>query len=250
MSPISLSLSGTLDTGRPCYRHRRHPALLSQVTADFAEDVRKILYGTRGVAMSIQVIGTGFGRTGTDSMREALNVLGFGPCHHMYEVNNDETQKQRWRAVAKGASLDWEVLFEGYSSCVDWPSCYYWRELIEAYPQARVIHTDRSAESWWQSVERSFLSMSRADVDPDSLGEVLIAGKVFGGRMERAHAISVYEAHRRDVLATVPPDRLLVHAPGDGWEPLCRHLGVPFPDQPYPHRNSYEEFRSRIGSQH
>jgi hypothetical protein len=198
--------------------------------------------------MSLLVIGTGFGRTGTDSIRAALNMLGFGPCHHMIEVIGDETQKQRWRAVAKGAPPDWESLFEGYSSCVDWPSCYYWRELIEAYPQARVIHTDRSSEGWWQSIESSFLSMSRADADPDSLGEVLIAAKVFGGRIERTHAIAVYEAHRRDVLATVPPDRLLVHALGDGWEPLCRHLGVPVPDQPYPQRNSSEEFRSRMAT--
>jgi hypothetical protein len=196
--------------------------------------------------MSLLVIGTGFGRTGT--MREAINVLGFGPCHHMYEVIGNETQKQRWRAVAKGASPDWESLFEGYSSCMDWPSCYYWRELIEIYPRALVIHTDRSAEGWWQSIESFFLSMSRANVDPGSLGEVLIVGKVFGGHVERAHAISVYEAHRRDVLATVPPDRLLVHALGDGWEPLCRHLGVPVPDQPYQQRNSSEEFRSRMAT--
>jgi hypothetical protein len=196
--------------------------------------------------MPLKVIGTGFGRTGTDSMREALNILGFGPCHHMFEVNSSETQKQRWRALAKGASPDWESLFEGYSSCMDWPSCYYWRELIEAYPGARVIHTDRSPESWWQSIESTFLSITRTQADPDSLGEVLVRGKVFGGRIERAHAIAIYEAHRRDVLATVPPDRLLVLGLGDGWGPLCQHLGVPVPDQPYPARNNAEEFRRRM----
>jgi hypothetical protein len=118
--------------------------------------------------------------------------------------------------------------------------------LIEAYPGARVIHTDRSPESWWQSIESTFLSITRTQADPDSLGEVLVRGKVFGGRIERAHAIAIYEAHRRDVLATVPPDRLLVLGLGDGWGPLCQHLGVPVPDQPYPARNNAEEFRRRM----
>jgi hypothetical protein len=195
--------------------------------------------------MPLKVIGTGFGRTGTDSMREALDILGFGPCHHMFVVNRDETQKERWRALARGAAPDWESLLEGYRSCMDWPSAYYWRDLIAFYPEARVIHTDRSAESWWQSIENSFLKMPRDRVDPDSLGEVLIGAKVFGGRLsERDHAIAVYEAHRRDVLATVPRERLLVHQLGDGWEPLCRHLSVAVPERPYPSRNSSAEFQA------
>ncbi|MER9619723.1 sulfotransferase family protein [Mesorhizobium sp. M0207] len=195
--------------------------------------------------MPLKVIGTGFGRTGTDSMREALNLLGFGPCHHMFEFDGSAIQKQRWRALAKGASADWESLFEGYSSCVDWPSSYYWRELIEAYPEARIVHTDRSAESWWTSIESAFQVTRRGQVEPDSLGGTLVFGKVFGGRVDRAHAIAVYESHRHDVLTTVPPGRLLVHVLGQGWEPLCRHLGVPIPEQPYPMRNSAEEFRRR-----
>lgn len=196
--------------------------------------------------MALKVIGTGFGRTGTDSMREALNILGLGPCHHMFEVMGSDVQTQRWRALAKGGAPDWESLFEGYASCVDWPSSYYWRELMEVYPQARVVHTDRSAESWWSSVENSFLSLLQTPSGGESLGEVLIVGRVFGGRVERDHAIAVYEAHRREVLACVPPERLLVHQLGDGWHPLCRHLGVAIPDQPYPARNSAEEFRRRM----
>ena len=93
--------------------------------------------------MVLRVIGTGFGRTGTDSMREALNILGFGPCHHMFEVNNDPEQKRLWRALAKGATPDWERLFAGYASCVDFPSAFYWRELLEAYPDAKAILTWR-----------------------------------------------------------------------------------------------------------
>ena len=197
--------------------------------------------------MPLKVIGAGFGRTGTDSMREALTILGFGPCHHMFEVIQNETQKQRWRALVQGAVPDWENLFEGYSSCVDWPSAYYWRELAEAYPQAPVILTYRSSASWWDSFEKTLLPGISKSADPQSLGLALIAAKVFGGRMaDRAHAIATYEANVREVMATIPAPRLLVYKLGDGWEPLCRHLGVAVPDQPYPSRNSTSDFQVNV----
>ena len=104
--------------------------------------------------MTLKVIGTGFGRTGTDSMREALDMLGFGPCHHMFEVNANEEQKRLWRAFVKGTPMPWNPLFEGYASCIDWPSAHYWPELVSAYPNARVILTWRSPESWWESFEK------------------------------------------------------------------------------------------------
>ena len=193
--------------------------------------------------MALKVIGTGFGRTGTDSMREALDILGFGPCHHMFAVNRDETQKQRWRALAKGAAPDWESLFEGYASCVDWPSAFYWRDLIAAYPEAPVLLTYRSPESWWESFEKTIMRFCSPDNDPASLSVALIGTQVFGGRShDRANAIAVYKAHVEAVLMAVPPERLLVHHLGDGWEPLCQHLGVAVPDQPYPTRNSRTDF--------
>src|SRR5437016_8492699 len=107
--------------------------------------------------MTLKVIGAGFGRTGTDSMREALNILGLGPCHDMFEVIANEHQKQLWRGLAKGAPPDWERLFAGYQSCVDWPSAHYWPELIKVYQQAKVILIYRSSESWWASVEQTLL---------------------------------------------------------------------------------------------
>jgi len=197
--------------------------------------------------MSLKVIGTGFGRTGTDSMREALNILGFGPCHHMLEVMASEEQRKLWRALVQGAPPDWSQLFAGYSSCVDWPSAHYWPQLIEAYPQAKVILTYRTPESWWGSFEKTILLGIGQSVEPASLGIALIAKQVFGGRPgERANAIAVYEANIEAVKATVPPERLLVHNLGDGWEPLCAHLGVAVPDQPYPSRNNATEFQTSI----
>jgi sulfotransferase family protein len=193
--------------------------------------------------MALSVIGAGFGRTGTDSMREALTILGFGPTHHMFEVISNPEQKSMWRELAAGAWPNWEKLFAGYGSCVDWPSAYYWRDLIAAYPEARVILTMRSAESWWASFEKTILPALHNSTDTASLGIALISKQVFAGRPgDRAHAIATYEANVAAVKAEVPASRLLIHNLGDGWAPLCAHLGVAVPDCPYPNRNSAEDF--------
>jgi hypothetical protein len=193
--------------------------------------------------MTLKVIGAGFGRTGTDSMREALSILGFGPCHHMFEVTAHPVQKERWRAFVKGAPADWPSLFEGYASCVDWPSAHYWRELVAAYPKARVVLTWRSPKSWWESYQKTILQVMLTSEDRESLGIALVAEQVFGGRPDdRAHVMALYEANVADVMATVPAERLLVHRLGDGWGSLCAHLGVATPDQPYPDRNARDGF--------
>jgi hypothetical protein len=200
-------------------------------------------------SMTLRVIGTGWGRTGTDSMREALAILGLGPCHHMYEVMGSPVQTARWRAMVAGGPKDWESLFEGFSSCIDWPSAAFWRDLIAQYPQARVILTWRSAESWWDSFARTILPRIAVDDDPTSVGKALIERQVFGGKVsERDHAMALYRANIEQVLAEVPPGRLLVHRLGDGWAPLCAHLGVPVPDIPYPQGNSAQEFNTRIAT--
>lgn len=198
--------------------------------------------------MTLEIIGAGWGRTGTDSLREALNILGFGPCHHMFEVNASPDQRAAWRALAKGARPDWEQLFTGYRSCVDWPSCHYWRELITAFPKAKVILTTRPAEEWWKSFSQTILPAISNASDPESLGANLIARQVFGGRpQDRDHAITLYNTHVAEVLAEVPTNRLLVHSLGDGWEGLCAHLAVPVPDHPFPNRNSAAALRSQLG---
>lgn len=197
--------------------------------------------------MTLKVIGAGFGRTGTDSMREALTILGFGPCHHMVEVIENDEQTRLWRGLAKGGAPDWTRLFEGYTSSVDWPSAFYWRDLIRVYPDAKVILTWRTAESWWESFEKTILAVIAKSEDPDTLGIALIAKQVFGGRPhDRDHAIAVYEANVKAVQETVPPERLLVYKLGDGWTPLCAHLRVPVPDQPYPSRNSTDAFQVKF----
>ena len=137
-------------------------------------------------------------------------------------------------------------MLAGYSSCVDWPSAYYWRELIEAYPGAKVVLTWRSPESWWDSFEKTIAARIAQHTDMQTLSVTLIRDKTFGGRSsDRDHAITVYQAHVQAVLKTVPPGRLLVHRLGDGWEPLCAFLKAPVPSAPYPSGNAVEAFKER-----
>lgn len=198
--------------------------------------------------MSLKVIGAGFGRTGTDSMRLALNMLGFGPTHHMHELFDNPQQKALWRALALGAPPDWDALFAGYNACVDWPSACYWRQLIGIYPDAKVLLTWRTPESWWSSFEKTIVKAVQNTDDPDSLGHTVINRLTFGGRMgDRDHAIATYNAHNEAVIATIPADRLLVCKLGDGWGPLCAHLGVEVPEEDYPNRNNKTDFARKIG---
>jgi len=197
--------------------------------------------------MALKVIGTGFGRTGTDSMRNALDLLGFGPTHHMFAVNADPEQKRMWRDAVHRGYRDWERLFAGFGACVDWPSALFWQELIEVYPEAKVILTWRTPESWWASVQKTIIRHLMHPEDPDNIG-VAISREVFGGRPDdRETAIRAYEANVAAVKAEVPAERLLVYGLGDGWEPLCAHLGVPVPEVPYPHSNTSAQFLDRMG---
>lgn len=204
-----------------------------------------LLGGTSTMALS--VIGAGFGRTGTESMKLALQTLGLGPCHHMKEVLPNPEQVALWRSAAQGNLPDWDEVFAGYRSAVDWPAAYFWRELSEYYPVAKLLLTVRSADSWYKSMENTILKTVKASTDPASIGLKLIGEGVFGGRLDnRAHAIAIYEKNNADVQAAFPRDRLLTYNLGDGWEPLCRFLGKQTPDTPFPRSNSTEEFNSLI----
>jgi len=193
--------------------------------------------------MTLKVIGTGFGRTGTDSMRKALNILGVGPTHHMTEVGKDAYVREQWLNLVHGANPDWDVLFNGYQACVDWPSAFYWRSLIVKYPEAKVLLTMRSATSWWLSFEATILKYILRGDDPNGFAQRLVAQQVFNGRPDnREHAIATYNRNIEDVMSTVSPERLLVHSYEDGWEPLCCWLDLPVPDVDYPSGNTTQDF--------
>lgn len=196
--------------------------------------------------MSLKIIGAGFGRTGTESLKTALEMLGFGPCHHMVEVLPSPDQMAAWVDVARGGPPDWDRIFDGYRSAVDWPSAFYWRELAEYYPEAKVILSVRPANQWFESMDRTILSLLR-ERTPGAIGFELITKQVFNNELDdREHVISAYERNNAEVKATFPPERLLVFSPGDGWEPLCRFLDVPVPAVDYPHSNTRATFHGMV----
>jgi hypothetical protein len=198
--------------------------------------------------MALSVIGAGFGRTGTNSMKLALEHLGLGTCHHMFEVMASEDQKRIWREIViDGVTPDWDATFDGFGCSVDWPSAFYWRELSEHYPDAKILLTVRSPESWYRSFSSTILKVLQSDEGRGTMGYALVYGKVFGGRPDDAdHAMAVYEKNIADVQAAIPQERLLTYHVGDGWEPLCQFLGKPVPDIAFPSSNSTAEFHERV----
>lgn len=206
--------------------------------------------------MTLRVIGAGFGRTGTESMKLALEALGFAPCHHMKEVHADPEQTRLWRErvtrpIGDPDAPGWDALLAGFEASVDWPSAFYWRELAEAHPEAKILLTVRdSPETWWRSFSKTilpFMRAARADPSLPQMGTMLLWDQVFGGRAEDAeHAMAVYSRANEAVVAEVPADRLLVFTTGDGWAPLCRFLDLPAPSIPFPSANSAEAFQEMM----
>jgi hypothetical protein len=205
----------------------------------------------RRVAM--KVIGAGFGRTGTMSLKVALEQLGFGPCYHMYEVSQHPDHIPMWQAAAEGKPVDWIELFRGYQAAVDWPACSFYRELMELHPDAKVLLTVRDPQRWYESVMNTIYFTNTAESDEPETNEqfhmirTLIWQGTFDGRFEdKDHAIAVFERHIDDVKRHVPAERLLVYEVQQGWEPLCRFLDVPVPeDTPFPRLNDTAAFQQR-----
>lgn len=205
--------------------------------------------------MALQVIGAGFGRTGTMTLKTALEQLGFGPCHHMYEVIIHPEQAGFWERATRGEKVDWEEMFGNYRSSCDWPSCSFYKELAERYPQAKVILTLRDPRAWFKSVSNTIMVSFKGPMTlpdgkrvgpPGDFAPLLVGQKTFGGRFDEAHMIDVFNRHNEEVRRTIPKERLLVFDAKQGWEPLCGFLGVPVPATPFPKTNSTEEFRARI----
>jgi len=195
----------------------------------------------------VKLIGAGFGRTGTHAMKRALEMIGFGPCHHMIEVLSNPEQLSKWRQIADAGGGDWDDVLAGYNSSIDWPSASYWRELAAHYPQAKVLLTVRSPVSWYRSFSSTILAGIGPESSPETFGHKVIRNKMFGDNPEdRDTAIAAYNRNTVEVRATIPADRLLVYEIGDGWEPLSAFLGVPVPDTAFPSSNSTESFTTTL----
>jgi hypothetical protein len=199
--------------------------------------------------MALKVIGAGLGRTGTLSLKLALEHIGFGPCYHMLEIMGQARKRlPQWIKVVRG-NPDWDAIFEGFQSSVDYPTCYFWREQAAHYPEAKIILSTRDAEGWFESVNKTIMSpQSVASMRAGPFAEFMEGTvlKDFGDRTgDREFMVDYFRRWERSVIDEVAPGRLLVHRPGDGWEPLCAFLGVPVPAEPYPRVNSSDDMLGR-----
>ena len=207
------------------------------------------------VTFMLKVIGAGFGRTGTHSLKLALETLGFGPCHHMFEIRHSSEQLALWRGISKTQDIDWNKVFAGYLSQVDWPGAKYWQQIVKAFPDSKVVLTYRDPKSWYQSFMNTIVRANRAGVlqDPDPHTRVMaeivddiVFRQTFNDRPEdENHAISIYLKHISDVMAQIPRERLLLYNVSEGWQPLCNFLDVEVPNAAFPITNSKEEFLAR-----
>jgi hypothetical protein len=197
--------------------------------------------------MTIEVIGAGVGRTGTLSLKLALERLLGAPCYHMLEVMQNLDHVPIWHAAARGEDVDWAELLSGYKATVDWPGCAFWREMSRAHPDALVLLSHRGPESWFKSASATiFPILSSADGDWRAMMDAIL-GRHFTTELENANAcMAAFERHNSEVRNAGLGARLLECSPGDGWEPLCRALDLPVPDEPFPHANSTEEFTARM----
>jgi len=213
----------------------------------------------------MRLIGAGLPRTGTLSQKVALEMLGLGPCYHMVNVLGALDEVQGWRRALAGEAA-WPELFDGFQATVDWPGAFFYRELADFYPEAKVLLSVRDAEAWERSMRETIwgalygdmlmrdLSAARCRIDPswraycELMGEMWErSGLIPDGVATSSEAMrAAMERHNQEVRATIPADRLLVWSPAEGWEPLCEFLGLPVPETPFPHLNDSAEFADRV----
>ena len=209
--------------------------------------------------MALKVIGAGFGRTGTSSLKEALETLGFEKCYHATEVFGNPEAVARWCDVIDG-NPDWSAIFEGYQSSVDWPACAFYKEQMAAYPTAKVVLSVRNPESWYRSVNETIYPLSHLMAPKwltwfsrraRNLRRIVFTaaweGQLQGKFEDKNAAIAIFNEHIETVKREVPAERLLVFDVRDGWAPLCAFLGISdVPDEPFPHVNEAAELKKVV----
>jgi hypothetical protein len=212
---------------------------------------------------NVNVIGAGLGRTGTLSLKKALEVLSLGPCYHMIEVIGNKEPK-KWTEFSHGrknTELLHHVLGEaGYQSTCDFPSCTYWKEQLELYPDAKVVLTVRDPEKWYKSCCDTIFKMQPnhpqcsigvktcqwLGLPAPGFSQMLnqtVEHDFFHGDLRKENVLKCYKDHIADVVANCPKEKLLVFEVSQGWAPLCEFLEVPIPDQPFPNVNDTKEFQ-------
>ena len=195
----------------------------------------------------MQVIGAGLGRTGTTSLKLALETLLGEPCYHMYEAMNRPGDAAGWQLVADGHDPGWDRLLAGWGATVDWPTAAFYAEQADAFPDAKVLLSYRDSEAWWTSADKTIFVMSRRPAAAEQVGLGALMTQVFAEAgidvHDKAASIRAFEEHNQRVRETIAPERLIEWQPGDGWGPICEGLGLPIPTEDFPHSNNAGSFR-------
>lgn len=204
--------------------------------------------------MTLKVVGAGIGRTGTHSLKIALERLLGAPCYHMIELFKVPAHVPLWQDAADGRPVDWPAMMDGYAAAVDWPASACWEELAAVFPDAVILLSVRdTSEQWWTSASRTiFQGIEHAPPGMEEWHRMvrsLLASRWGGDPTDEESSKAAYERHNAHVRATADPSRLVEWRPQDGWGPLCRALGVPVPDEPFPVTNTTEEFRAQFLNQ-
>ncbi|MFG2577454.1 sulfotransferase family protein [Streptomyces sp. NPDC048481] len=209
----------------------------------------------------LKLINAGLGRTGTTSLKAALDRLGLGPSFHMFDIVGDAERLRQWeRIVCDGERPDWAAAFDGYRSAVDGPCALYYRQISEAFPDAKVLLTVRDADSWYRSTHDTLYQFAlRSAANPPEPGSAqarlfritgtMVWDGLFGGRFsDKDHAVEVYHRHNEEVVRVMGADNVLVYDVREGWEPLCAFLGVDVPREEFPRTNDTASMRQRIAA--
>lgn len=201
--------------------------------------------------MSLKVVGAGVGRTGTNSLKLALEQLLGGRCHHMFEIIGDPTQVPGWTDAIDGRDVDWQELLSGYVALVDWPGASFWREISAANPDALVVLSVRDPDAWYRSASNTIFNVfnhAPPGLDQWFASVHKMLGERFCDDVGNPDAmIDAFERHNAQVRAGVPAGQLLEWTASDGWEPICERLGVAVPDEAFPISNTTNETRAAIG---
>ena len=204
----------------------------------------------------MKVIGAGLPRTGTLSTKAALEQLGLGPCYHFVTQFERPEDADVWLAAANGQPVDWKALFADFGSAVDWPESAFYKQLMDVYPEAKVLLNLRDPEKWYESISNTVYPASQMGLSAPEDSLLNMASRMIdligwrgifhGGFEDKASALATFEQWNREVQDYVPADRLLVWTVQEGWEPLCRFLGVAVPDEPFPRLNDTAAFQDML----
>jgi len=201
--------------------------------------------------MPLEVVGAGVGRTGTNSLKIALERLLGEPCHHMFEIIVDPSQIPLWTDAIEGRPVDWSTMPMGYGALVDWPGASFWPELTEANPDALVLLSVRDPEDWYKSASNTIFQVFD-NAPPEMLPwfesmHQLLDERFSNNLGDPAEMMAAFENHNDAVRSAIPAERLLEWSPGDGWDPICERLGLEVPDEPFPKTNDTNQWRANLG---